>query len=149
MDVQLAQQRLAAARAKEAYARAALVQNRILAPEAGTVLDVHAYPGEAVPSDGLLDVGDLSRMFVVAEVYLSDLPRVQLGAPATITGDGFAGSISGKVVEVLREASQNQLYPTNVLTAADKRVIGVSIQLDDGSKVQHLSNSRVSMRIEP
>ncbi len=148
-DVLVAEKQLAAAQAKVDYARAALNQNRILAPEAGTVLEIHAYPGEAVSSEGLLDLGDLGRMFVQAEVYISDIPRVRVGAAATVTGEGFAGTISGKVMEILRQVSQNQLYPTDAFTAADKRVLEVRIRLDDGAKVQHLSNSQVSVRIEP
>ena len=88
-------------------------------------------------------------MFVVAEVYVSDVPRVREGARATITGEGFTGALTGKVEEILRQASNNQLYPTDALTAADKRVLGVRIRLDDGKKVQHLSNSQVSVHIEP
>jgi len=148
-DVQVAEKKLAAAKAKETYARAALNQNRIVAPEDGTVLEIHAYPGEAVSSDGLLDLGNLGRMYVEAEVYISDLPRVREGAGATITGQGFSGTISGKVVEILRQASDNRLYPTDAFTAADKRVLGVRIRLDDATRVQHLSNAEVSVRIEP
>jgi len=148
-DVQVAEKKLAAAQARKAYAVAALNQNRIVALQAGTVLEIHAYPGETVSSNGLLDLGDLSRMFVEAEVYISDLPRVRVGAAATVTGEGFAGALSGKVVEIMRQASDNRLYPPDVFTAADKRVLGVRIRLDDVTKVQHLSNSQVSVRIQP
>jgi len=148
-DVRVAEKKLAEAKAKEAYAKSALEQNRVLAPAAGTVLEIHAYPGEPVSQEGLLDLGDLTRMFVDAEVYVSDIPRVREGARATITGEGFTGTLSGKVAETLREATGNQLFPTDALTAADKRVLVVRILLDDASKVQHLSNSQVSVRIEP
>ena len=148
-DVEVAEKNLAVARTREEYARAELNRNRITAPSAGTVLEIHAYPGETVTEDGILDLGDTRNMFVEAEVYISDVPRVRVGAPATITGEGFSGSLTGKVVEILRQASGNQLYPTDALTAADKRVLGVRIRLADSTKVQHLSNSQVSVRIEP
>jgi HlyD family secretion protein len=148
-DVEVAEKKLAQAQAKAAYAKSVLEQNRILAPAAGTVLEIHAYPGEPVSQDGLLDLGDLSRMFVDAEVYVSDIPRVHQGASATITGEGFSGTLSGKVVEILRQASGNQLFPNDALTAADKRVLVVRIRLEDAGPVQHLSNSQVSVRIEP
>jgi HlyD family secretion protein len=148
-DVEVAEKKLAVAKIKEAYAKADLNRNRIAAPTSGTVIEIHAYPGETVTDQGILDLGDVGNMFVVAEVYVSDVPRVREGARATITGEGFTGALTGKVEEILRQASNNQLYPTDALTAADKRVLGVRIRLDDSKKVQHLSNSQVSVHIEP
>jgi HlyD family secretion protein len=148
-DVEVAEKKLAVARIKEDYAKADLNRSRIVASASGTVIEIHAYPGETVTDQGILDLGDVGNMFVVAEVYVSDVPRVREGARATITGEGFNGSLNGKVEEILRQASNNQLYPTDALTAADKRVLGVRIRLDDGKKVQHLSNSQVSVHIEP
>jgi HlyD family secretion protein len=148
-DVEVAARKLELARAQEARARVELDRNRILSPASGTVLEIHAYPGETVTDQGILDLGDIKNMFVRAEVYISDIPRVHQGARASITGEGFSGALSGKVVEILREAADNQLYPIDALTAADKRVLGVRIRLDDSEKVQHLSQSQVSVRIEP
>jgi HlyD family secretion protein len=88
-------------------------------------------------------------MFVEAEVYVSDLPRVREGAAAAISGLGFTGTVAGRVVEILRQASDNRLYPPDAFSAADKRVIGVRIRLDEPGKLRNLSNSQVSVRIEP
>jgi HlyD family secretion protein len=148
-DVQVAQRKLEVAITKERYATTELNRNHITSPASGTVLEIHAYPGETVTSEGILDLGDVRNMFVVAEVYISDVPRVREGARASITGEGFAGTLTGKVEEILRQASGNQLYPVDAQTAADKRVLGVRIRLDDSQKVQHLTNSQVSVRIEP
>ena len=148
-DVQVAQRKLEVAITKERYATTELNRNHITSPASGTVLEIHAYPGETVTSEGILDLGDVRNMFVVAEVYLSDVPRVREGARASITGEGFVGTLTGKVEEILRQASANQLYPVDAQTAADKRVLGVRIHLDDSQKVQHLTNSQVSVRIEP
>ena len=148
-DVAVADKQVAVARVKEDYARAELNRNRITAPAAGTVLEIHAYPGETVTDQGIVDLGDVRHMFVLAEVYISDLPRLHQGAQASITGQGFEGSLTGRVEEILRQASNNELYPVDAMTAADKRVLGVRIRLDDGAKVRSLSNSQVSVHIEP
>lgn len=148
-DVEVAEKQLAVVRVKEDYARAELDRNRITAPASGTVLEIHAYPGETVTDQGIVDLGDVRHMFVLAEVYMSDIPRVHRGARAVITGEAFTGSLDGRVEEILRQASNNELYPVDAMTAADKRVLGVRIRLDDGSKVQNLSNSQVSVHIEP
>lgn len=148
-DVDVAQKRLELARTKVNSARGELNRNRIQAPASGTVLEIHAYPGENVTDQGILDLGNLQNMYVLAEVYLSDVPRVRPGAQASITGEAFEGTLTGTVDEIMRVASNNEVYPADPLAAADRRVLGVRIRLDDGAKVGHLSNSQVSVRIEP
>jgi HlyD family secretion protein len=44
------------------------------------VLRVYARPGDQIGNDGLLDLADLGRMDVVADVYETDLPRLRPGA---------------------------------------------------------------------
>ena len=88
-------------------------------------------------------------MYVLAEVYISDVPRLRTGAAAVITGEGFDGTLTGRVEEILRVASDNEVYPTDPRAAADRRVLGVRIRLADGARVEHLSNSQVSVRIQP
>ena len=149
VDVLAAEKKLALTVAKKERAQTNLEHYLITAPVSATVLEIHAYPGEAVSSRGIIDLGDTGNMFVEAEVYISDLPRVRVGAPAAITGEGLRGQIGGKVTEILREAGDNSLYPSSALTAADKRVLRVRIRLDSSAAVQHLSNGQVSVRIEP
>lgn len=149
VDVAVAERKLALAEAQEDRARVELERNRITAPISGTVLEIYAYPGEAVSDQGILDLGDTENMFVNAEVYVSDIARVHEGQRAMVTGDGFAGGIAGKVAEILRETSESQLYPTSPLTAADKRVLTVRIRLEDSSRVRRLNNNQVFVRIEP
>ena len=148
-DVVVAEKQLALAQTKVARAKADLNLNRVVAPVSATVLEINAYPGEAVTDQGILDLGDTNKMFVEAEVYISDVPRVRLHAKATITGEGFTGSITGEVVEILNQVNDSRLFPRDPLTTSDKRVLGVRIQLDDSQKVLHLSNSEVSVHIEP
>ncbi len=148
-DVAVAEKKLDFSRSRLESARVELNRNRILSPASATVLEIYAYPGEAVSDQGILDLGDMDKMFVDAEVYVSDLPRVHEGAKATITGQGFEGALTGRVAEILREIANSRLFPSDSLTAADKRVLTVRIRLDDPGKVRYLSNSQVSVRIEP
>jgi HlyD family secretion protein len=149
-DVDLAAKKLALAMATRDRALVELERTLVRAPRAGTVLEVYARQGEAISADrGLLDLGDTAHMFAEAEVYTTDFPRVHKGAQATITGDGFVGSLTGDVDEILREAGPGTLFPTDPLVAADKRVIRVRIRLDNSSKVERLSGSQVDVRIQP
>jgi len=59
---------------------------RVDAPISGYVVGKVAVHGMRVrPEDSLFDIVDLSQLWVVADVYESDLPRLQLGLPATVT----------------------------------------------------------------
>ena len=149
-DVDLAGKKLALAKATRDRSLVEVERTLVRAPRAGTVLEVYARPGEAVSADrGILDLGDTAQMFAEAEVYASDFPRVHQGALATITGEAFAGSLTGRVDEILREAGPSTLFPTDPLVAADKRVIKARIRLDSSLKVERLSGSQVDVRIQP
>jgi len=59
----------------------------------GYVVQKMAFHGMRVtPADSLFDIADLSRLWVLADVYESDLPAVRLGMPAEVS----LGYIPGK-----------------------------------------------------
>ena len=60
------------------------------APISGTVTARSVNPGEAVEANKeLLQVTDLSTVWVVAQVYEQDLGRLRVGSGASITSDAF------------------------------------------------------------
>lgn len=62
----------------------------ILAPFAGVVTAVQAAPGDVVETASeLFAVADLSRVYVVGQVYEKDLGRVQVGQAASVTVAAF------------------------------------------------------------
>jgi HlyD family secretion protein len=149
VDVDFATKKLAAAIASRDRARVELEGTLVRAPRAGTVLEIYAREGEAVGSDQrILDLGDTAHMFVEAEVYANDFPRVHEGAHAWITGQAFVGTLTGSVVEILREAGTSSLVPVDPLASADKRVLKVRIRLNPGPDIVRLSGSQVDVHIE-
>ena len=48
------------------------------------------------PEDSLFDIVDLSRVWVLADVYEYELPRIEKGQTATITLPLLAGSNFGR-----------------------------------------------------
>ncbi|WP_018987891.1 efflux RND transporter periplasmic adaptor subunit [Aromatoleum toluclasticum] len=74
-------------------------------PANGVVLEKKAVEGmRFMPGDALYRIADLSTVWVLADVYERDLPRVKAGQPATVTLDAFPGrSFTAKVA---------YLYPT-------------------------------------
>jgi RND family efflux transporter MFP subunit len=106
-----AEARVASARASEAEARAAAeIANRQVAravvrsPLAGVVLKLFRKPGELVdgsPATPILEVGDPSRLELVAAAAAADLVQVPLGATAAIDIPALAGrTFPGKVTAV-------------------------------------------------
>lgn len=69
-------------------------------PATGYVIEKHAIEGQHVmPGQTLYKVADLSTVWVEADVYEQELPRVRVGAPATVTLDAYPGErFNGKVV---------------------------------------------------
>ncbi len=150
-DVALSEARLAAAEAALAKAEADAGLSRVRAPFAGTILRIIARPGDQVGTDGLLEIGDLTRMDVVADVYETDLARLRIGAAAEIVvpgeDDRFAATVRDIGWTVRRQVQAN----TDPVAAVDSRTVEVRLALDEvGSEaLRRRSNMQVQVAIRP
>ncbi|MFN5221612.1 MAG: efflux RND transporter periplasmic adaptor subunit [Cyanobacteriota bacterium] len=117
-------------RAELAKNQAELAKATILAPFSGTVFKIYAHPGDKVGDDGILDIGDSSRMGVIAEVYQTDRPGIGIGQRAVISAEGFPGKqMDGQVVEIARQVSRQTVFTGEAGENLDRRVIEVKIGL--------------------
>jgi HlyD family secretion protein len=148
-DLALAGSRIEAAQGARKVAGENVELNLIRAPVSGRVLDIYAFPGEAVPAQGLLDLGSGKDMMVEAEVYVSDIGRVRIGAPAVVTGDAFRESLKGQVVEIVPMVTRSTITPIDPLAFSDLRVVKAWIRLDHPQAVAQLGNHQVSIAIKP
>jgi len=124
----------------------------VLAPFSGTVFKVHARPGDKVGEDGLLEMGDSSRMGVIAEVYQSDRPMITLGKKASLSADGFKGrKVEGQVVEIAREVSRQTVFSGQAGENLDRRVLEVKIGLapQESALASHLNYLQVNVLFAP
>lgn len=124
----------------------------VLAPFSGTVFKVHARPGDKVGEDGLLEMGDSSRMGVIAEVYQSDRPMIALGQKASLSADGFKGrKVEGQVVEIAREVSRQTVFSGQAGENLDRRVLEVKIGLTpkESALASHLNYLQVNVLFAP
>jgi len=136
-DLEQAQRDEATLRAELEESRATLVREQaelakaeIRAPVAGTVFKINAYPGDKVGDEGLLELGDSSRMGVIAEVYQTDRGGISLGQRAVISADGFPGKqMEGQVVEIARQVSRQTVFSGQAGENLDRRVFEVKIGL--------------------
>ncbi|MEB3352623.1 MAG: efflux RND transporter periplasmic adaptor subunit [Cyanobacteriota bacterium] len=122
--------------AEVSQARATLERDRaerrkatILAPFSGTVFRIQARPGDRVGEEGLLELGDSSRMGVIAEVYQTDRPGIALGQRVWISADGFPQKVPGQVVAISRQVSRQTISSGDAGENQDRRVIEVKIAL--------------------
>ena len=132
--------------AQLALAKAALADTQVLAPRAGKVLDVIAHAGE-VGTGQLLLLGDVSAMVAVAEVFQSDVLRVKVGDPATVSilGQDF----TGKVAAIGTVVGRNQAMNMDPRALKDVRVVKVRVTLDDPKTAARLVNMEAEVAITP
>ena len=133
-------------------ARADLNQATVKAPSKGTILEILARAGDRVGEDGLLLMGDTTRMGVVAEVYQSDLPEIRPGQTATITATGFPGrSQNAEVTEIAQQISSQSVTSGEAGDKVDKRVVKVKLALPEESLAvaSRINNLQVNVLFDP
>jgi len=90
-------------------------------PVTGTVLERNLLEGEYVNADTpLFTVADLSRVWVLVDLYEMDLGRVRVGDHAQFTADGLAGRVD--------EATIDFIYPT---VSSETRTLKARLSLDN------------------
>lgn len=132
-------------------AEARLERTLIRAPREGRVLRIITDGGEAIAQDGgVLELGDTRQMYVVAEVYETDIGLVKAGQKAIITSrnGAFEGTLTGTVEELGWQIFKNDVLDDDPAANADARVIEARIRLDDGRLVEGLTNLQVDVRID-
>ncbi|OGL00229.1 MAG: hypothetical protein A3I14_05420 [Candidatus Rokubacteria bacterium RIFCSPLOWO2_02_FULL_73_56] len=124
------------ARAALAVAQARLAETRLFSPLAGLVLRKNLEVGEtANPGVAILTLLDPKDMWLRAYVSETDLGRIRLGQPATISVDAFPGrTFAGTLSEI---ASEAEFTPKNVQTKKERvnLVFRVKIAVRDAEGV--------------
>jgi HlyD family secretion protein len=151
VDVNQQERQITAAEASLAMARAELAMTEVRAPIDGRILKICVRPGERIGDDGILEIGDTSEMFAVAEVYEADLPRVRLGQPAAVKLFTGAGEeLQGEVAEIGMVVGKKDVLANDPVADTDARVVEVRVRLkpEDARTVERLSNARVEVTID-
>ncbi|MCP9803158.1 efflux RND transporter periplasmic adaptor subunit [Cyanobium sp. T1G-Tous] len=139
-------------RATLARDQAELAKATIRAPFGGTVFKINAYPGDKVGDEGILELGDSSRMGVIAEVYQTDRGGITLGQRAVISADGFPNKqMEGKVVEIARQVSRQSVFSGQAGENLDRRVFEVKIGLgpEAAAMASAINYLQVNVLFEP
>jgi HlyD family secretion protein len=148
-DVQFAEAQLQTAIVNVKRAEVDLDLAQVRAPIDGQVLKINTKTGEVVSqTNGVVDLGNTSQMYVVAEIYETDIGKIKVGQTATIESEAFEGLITGKVDRIGLRIAKNDVLGTDPAAKTDVRIIEVKIKLDDSQKVSGLTNLQVRVKIE-
>jgi HlyD family secretion protein len=151
VDVQLVTQELILTKTAVKKAQADLAQAYVHSPINGRVLKINTWPGELIHQQkGIAKLGNTSQMYVSADIYETDIARIQKGQTATIRADKSIGLLRGVVDRVGIEIGTPSTLGTDPVKEADVRVVQVKIRLNpaDSKKVSNLTNLQVNVAID-
>ena len=149
-DVQVARAELAQAKAAVKQAEATLELTEVRSPIDGQVLKVQVRPGEVIGNRGIAEIGKTEQMYVVAEVYETDIKRLKIGQRATVTGASFSEELKGEVAEIGLKVGRQDVFNSDPLADTDNKVVEVKIRLapESSDRVASLSNLQVQVVIQ-
>jgi len=150
VDVEVAQAEVNRAVAAMNLAKVNLKQAEVRSPQNGQVFEIHTHPGELVSNDGIADIGQTSQMYVIAEVYESDISKVHSGQQVRVFGDYLPIELQGIVDRKGLQVRRQNVINTDPVSNIDNRVVEVHIRLDEASsrKAATLTNMQVKAVIE-
>jgi HlyD family secretion protein len=105
-EIALAEAKVWQARASLKLAQAYQSRSQIAAPLAGIVAQRSGHVGETVqPGASVLSIVNLDTLEMIIYVPQAQLPRVQIGAPVTVSVDAYPHEVfSGEVVNIAQQA---------------------------------------------
>ncbi len=150
VDVQAAQAEVDSAVAVVKRAQTDLNSTEVRAPVAGRILKIHTRLGEKISESGIAELGQTDQMVAVAEVYQTDIGKVQAGQKAVITSQAFPGELQGIVSDIGLQVSQQNVFSNQPGENLDRRVLEVKIRLnpEDSKRVAGFTNLQVQIAIQ-
>ncbi len=89
-------------------------------------------------------------MYVVAEVYQTDIQKVRKGQKVTITSPAIVGKLQGTVEQVGWQIDKQSIFSLNPGADTDRKIVKVKISIDnpaDSARVARLTNLQVDVAI--
>ncbi|MDJ0737914.1 MAG: HlyD family efflux transporter periplasmic adaptor subunit [Nostocaceae cyanobacterium] len=153
VDLQVAQAQVELAIAKVKRIKAELDDFYVRSAVAGQVLKINTRVGEQVnTSQGIVELGRTQQMYAIAEVYETDVGKLQIGQKATVVSEhgGFTGDIHGKIDHIGLQIKKQDVLASDPAADKDARVVEVKVRLDpeDTVKVAGLTNLQVRITFD-
>jgi HlyD family secretion protein len=149
-DVLLAQSNVQAAQVDLTRAVQDQDKSRVKSPIDGSVLTIHARPGEKPGSNGVMSLGNTQRMMVEFEVYQNYIGRIAVGDAVEANVGPIGKTVRGSVTKIGREVSRQTLIDISPAANTDARVFKVTAELDEVSSTltRNLSQMQVTVKLQ-
>jgi len=149
-DILVAMRNVEASRADLARAKLDLQRAMVVAPISGAILDINASPGERPPADGIMQMGDTSRMMAEVEIWQDRIARMMVGQPVELVSAVLTQTLQGKVGSIGLTVGRQGLISDDAAENKDARVIRVLVALDPASSAiaARFTNLEVIARID-
>ncbi|MEH7827941.1 HlyD family efflux transporter periplasmic adaptor subunit [Gemmobacter denitrificans] len=129
-DVIVARRNLEAAEADLQRAKLDLARSEVVAPISGTILDIHATPGQRPPAEGIMEMGDTSQMMAEVEIWQDRITALRTGQAVELAATALGHSLRGKVDSIGLMVGRQGLISDDAAENKDARVIRVLVALD-------------------
>lgn len=134
------------------YYRSLMEKTVIRAPISGKIIHKYLEEGEIVNTmsevSPLVDIADVERVRINAEVDETDAGRIEVGDPAEITSDTYPGKLfQGEIEEIAGYVGKREIRPNNPAKNLDMKVIQVKIKLKEKTPLK--LGMTVDVRIMP
>lgn len=148
-DLDIARARLETAGAEVTRYEAQIRKTRIVAPIAGTVIARQVDAGETVETgDHAFTMANLDRLRIEAEADEADAGALAVGAPVSITADGYEGRFwKGSIEEIADAVTLRQLKAQDPGRPTDTRIVAVKVAFLEAAPLK--LGTTVELRIEP
>jgi HlyD family secretion protein len=132
-DVVVAVRNVAAAEADLTRARMDMARAEVRAPIDGTILNIHATPGQRPPPEGIMEMGDIDVMMAEVEIWQDRISAVAIGQPVELAAPALGQSLRGTVASIGLTVGRQGLISDDAAANSDARVIRVLVALDAAS----------------
>jgi HlyD family secretion protein len=134
-DIAIAEAQVDVARAARDEAQAQMDKTAIRSPIDGTVLRVTRHAGELISTfmdTPIVTMGDVSQLFVRADVDEADVGKISAGMAAYVTADAFGDQrFTGRVTRIGRSVGKKNIRTDEAREHMDSKILEVMIELDD------------------
>lgn len=149
-DVLVATRNLEAARADLARAQLDLERSTVVAPITGTILDIHATPGQRPSVEGIMEMGATDQMMAEVEIWQDRISAVHEGQAVEIVAAALGQSLQGNVESIGLTVGRQGLISDDAAENKDARVIRILVALDapSSARAARFTNLEAIARID-
>ena len=150
VDVTVAKAELRQAVAAEKEAKADFEKSLIKAPTDGVILKINSRSGETASNDGIVELGQVQQMMVVAEVYQAHIGKIKEAQNVRVTSNSLGVDLKGKVDSIGWQIQRQNVINADPSENIDARVVEVKVRLDEESsqKAKKFTNLQVKAIFE-